>query len=59
MAVKIWIDGNITSGDKAVVSVFDRGFLYGDSIYEVMRTANGVPVDLVAHRRAPSGRVTR
>ena len=31
----------------AKVSVFDRGFLYGDSIYETMRTAGGgKPVEL-------------
>ena len=33
----------------ALVSVFDRGFLYGDSIYEVTRTAGGRPVDLDRH----------
>jgi branched-chain amino acid aminotransferase len=33
----------------AKVSVFDRGFLYGDSIYETMRTAGGRPVELARH----------
>jgi branched-chain amino acid aminotransferase len=33
----------------AKVSVFDRGFLYGDSIYETMRTAGGKPVELPRH----------
>ena len=34
----------------AKVSVFDRGFLYGDSIYETMRTAGGgKPVELERH----------
>ncbi|MCR9161967.1 MAG: aminotransferase class IV [Nannocystaceae bacterium] len=34
----------------AKVSVFDRGFLYGDSIYETMRTAGGGrPVELERH----------
>ena len=55
MAVKVWIDGGIKDGDEAMVSVFDRGFLYGDSIYEVMRTANGFPVDLVPHLRRLQG----
>lgn len=27
--------------DKASVSIFDHGFLFGDSIYEVVRTVNG------------------
>lgn len=29
------INGKIIPSDKAKISVFDRGFLYGDSIYEV------------------------
>jgi branched-chain amino acid aminotransferase len=33
----------------AKVSVFDRGFLYGDSIYETMRTAGGRPIELQRH----------
>lgn len=43
---------------EANVSVFDRGFLYGDSIYETMRTAGGgIPVELARHmeRLARSG----
>jgi D-amino acid aminotransferase len=33
----------------AKISVFDRGFLYGDSVYETMRTSGGVPVELSRH----------
>jgi branched-subunit amino acid aminotransferase/4-amino-4-deoxychorismate lyase len=33
----------------ARISVFDRGFLYGDSVYETMRTAGGWPLDLPRH----------
>lgn len=49
MAVKVFIDGAIHDPHKARISVFDRGFLYGDSVYEVMRTAGGHPVDFVPH----------
>lgn len=49
MPVRVFIDGHITTGDKAAISVFDRGFLYGDSVYEVMRTSAGEPVDFDAH----------
>ncbi len=49
MGIKIWIDGVVYDKDDAKVSVFDRGFLYGDSIYEVMRTSGGRPVDLDQH----------
>ena len=34
---------------EATVSVFDRGFLYGDSVYETLRTAGGRPVELARH----------
>ena len=33
----------------AKISVFDRGFLYGDSVYETMRTSGGAPVELNRH----------
>jgi branched-chain amino acid aminotransferase len=49
VAVKVFIDGAIHDEAGAVVSVFDRGFLYGDSVYEVMRTAGGHPVDFERH----------
>jgi len=42
-AGKVSIDGRIVDGDQARVSVFDRGFLYGDSVFEVFRTYEGVP----------------
>ena len=34
----VWIDGVLQRADEARVSAFDRGFLYGDSAFEVMRT---------------------
>jgi hypothetical protein len=37
------VDGTITPLDEATVPVTDRGFLYGDSVYEVFRTYGGVP----------------
>jgi branched-chain amino acid aminotransferase len=36
------IDGRIVPPEAASVSVFDRGFLYGDSVFEVLRTYGGV-----------------
>ncbi len=43
------LDGTIVPPSAARVSVFDRGFLYGDSIYEVIRTYGGRPFELDAH----------
>ncbi len=34
---KIWINGKFVDPDKAKVSVFDRGFMYGDGAFETMR----------------------
>jgi len=42
-AGKVSIDGRVVDRDEARVSVFDRGFLYGDSVFEVFRTYGGVP----------------
>jgi len=38
------VDGVITRTSDARIPVMDRGFLYGDSIYEVFRTYGGVPL---------------
>ena len=35
--------------EEAKVSIFDRGFLYGDSLYEVARTYGGVAFELEGH----------
>jgi branched-chain amino acid aminotransferase len=43
------IDGVVSSLDEAKVPVLDRGFLYGDSIYEVFRTYRGVPLFFDEH----------
>ena len=43
MATVVCINGELCGEADATVSVFDRGFLYGDSVFEVMRTYSGVP----------------
>ena len=43
------IDGRVVDSGDAQVSVFDRGFLYGDSVFEVYRTYGGVPFAEEAH----------
>jgi branched-chain amino acid aminotransferase len=49
MPAKVWIDGAPVDADAARVPVFDRGFLYGDSVYEVLRTFAGKPFALSEH----------
>jgi branched-chain amino acid aminotransferase len=49
MATLVNVDGGIVPPAQAWVSVFDRGFLYGDSVYEVIRTYGGAPFELDHH----------
>jgi len=46
---RVNVNGIITPPEKAKISVFDRGFLYGDSVYEVTQTYDGVPFLLEEH----------
>ena len=46
---KVAIDGEVVDSDEARVSVFDRGFLYGDSVFEVYRTYAGIPFAETEH----------
>jgi branched-chain amino acid aminotransferase len=43
------VDGVLLPPERAKVSVFDRGFLYGDSVYEVIRTYGGRLFEEEAH----------
>lgn len=38
---KVYLNGTIIDAESAKISVFDRGFLFGDGIYEVMVQING------------------
>ena len=41
MSIKIYVNGEFFEKDKAVVSVSDHGFLYGDGTFEGIRAYNG------------------
>jgi len=43
------VDGVILTPADATVSVYDRGFLYGDAVFEVLRTYGGRPFALGEH----------
>jgi len=43
------INGILTPGNRATVSVFDHGFLYGDGVYETLRSYNRKPFLLKQH----------
>ena len=59
MGVVVSLDGKILPPERAVVSVFDHGFLFGDSVYEVVRTRRGVPVTLDEHLARLEGSARR
>ncbi len=41
MSLKIWINGRLYDKDDAKISVYDHGLLYGDGIFEGMRSYSG------------------
>jgi branched-chain amino acid aminotransferase len=43
------LDGVLLGPDDAKVSVYDRGFLFGDAVFEVLRTYGGVPFAFDEH----------
>lgn len=43
MPATVNIDGQIVSEQQATISVFDHGFLYGEGVYEVLRTYRKEP----------------
>ena len=45
----IFLKGEFLPEERALVSVFDRGFLYGDGLFESMRVANGRPFRWAQH----------
>ncbi len=49
MPAKVYIDGSIVAAEDAWVSAFDRGFIYGDGVFETMRVYGGRPFALAEH----------
>jgi len=43
------VAGKLVPPEQAMVPVLDRGFLYGDSVYEVVRTYAGRPFEMDRH----------
>ena len=51
MGLKVWIDGQLVDREDAKVSVFDHGLLYGDGVFEGIRSYHGKVFRLEAHVR--------
>lgn len=47
----VWLNGRLVRASSARISVFDRGFLYGDAIFETVRIYAGQPFLWGRHRR--------
>jgi len=37
----VFVNGNYLPKQEATISVFDRGFIFGDGVYEVVPVING------------------
>lgn len=46
---QVWINGRLQDAGEAKVSVNDRGFLYGDGVFETMRSYAGVVFKIDRH----------
>jgi branched-chain amino acid aminotransferase len=51
MAATVNVNGRVSDQDHAAISVFDHGFLYGEGVYETLRTYNGQPFLFDRHMR--------
>ncbi len=46
---KVIFNGHIVDREKAIIHIEDRGFQFGDGVYEVIRIYNGKPFTLKEH----------
>jgi branched-chain amino acid aminotransferase len=51
MGTKVWLNGELVERAEARISVFDHGVLYGDGVFEGIRSYNGKVFRLDAHVR--------
>ena len=49
MSLKIWISGQLYDKEDAKISVYDHGLLYGDGVFEGMRSYSGKVFRLEQH----------
>ncbi len=49
MSQTVFLNGQFQDAETASVSIFDRGFLFGDGVYEVIPVYDSSPFYLAAH----------
>ena len=47
--IRVWVNGDLVPRSRAVVSVFDAGFVLGDGVWEGLRVHGGHPAFLERH----------
>lgn len=47
--LKVWLNDGLVPENRAKVSVYDHGFLYGDGIYETLLAREGVVIKVSEH----------
>ncbi|MBI4713075.1 MAG: aminotransferase class IV [Planctomycetes bacterium] len=45
----VWLNGHYVSAAEAKISALDRGFLYGEGLFETIRVYNGAPFQMSRH----------
>jgi branched-chain amino acid aminotransferase len=48
-SVRVWVNGELLPRERAVVSVFDAGFVLGDGVWEGLRVRSGHPAFVERH----------
>lgn len=49
MTRTVYVNGDFCDADKAKISIFDRGFLFADGVYEVVSIMDGKLIDFAGH----------
>jgi branched-subunit amino acid aminotransferase/4-amino-4-deoxychorismate lyase len=55
----VWLGGRIVPAERARVSVWDRGLLYGDAVFETVRFYDARPFQWERHRRRLAASLAR
>ncbi|HLP41605.1 MAG TPA: aminotransferase class IV [Fibrobacteria bacterium] len=59
MPTYAYVNGKISPAEKAVLSVFDRGLVLGDGLFETLRAVEGHPQFFALHYRRMAGSAKR
>ncbi|MEC8665972.1 MAG: D-amino-acid transaminase [Pseudomonadota bacterium] len=51
MSRTVYVNGHYIPEEKAKISIFDRGFLFADGVYEVTSVLNGKLIDFEGHAK--------